>query len=55
MKKLMIVALLMLTASAFAAGKQYYDYPDSPRLYDNARVLIYNNASGSRNITGAKL
>ena len=55
MKQLILIALLMITATAFAAGKQYYDYPDSPRLYDDARLLVYNNSSGSRNITGAKL
>ena len=38
-----------------AATTQYYGYPTVKRLYDNSRVQIYANASGSRNITGAQL
>lgn len=55
MKRLLIIAILMSAVCAYAAGKQYYNYPDSPRLYDDARIQIYNNDSGSRNITGQLL
>lgn len=57
MKKSIVILLLAVVAlAAHAAGpKQYYDYPDATRLRDGSRMLIYDNLSGNRNITGAKL
>lgn len=55
MKRLMTIALLMITATVYAAGQQYYSYPDATTLKTADRVLIYQNASGSRNITGSVL
>lgn len=57
MKKLIVILLLAVVAlAAHAAGpRQYYDYPDAARLRDGSRMLIYDNLSGNRNITGAKL
>lgn len=57
MKRLIVMLLLFAAAlAAHAAGpRQYYDYPDAARLRDSSRILMYDNLSGSRNITGAKL
>lgn len=57
MKKLVFLVLLMTSClAAYAAGpRQYYDYPDAVRIRDESRLLIYDNLSGSRNLTGAKL
>lgn len=52
---LILCALLLPAVAIQAATMQYYSYPTVKRLYDNSRVLIYANASGSRNITGAQL
>jgi hypothetical protein len=35
-----------------AVDKTYYSYPTAKRLRDTARVLMYDNLSGSRNVTG---
>ena len=53
--KNIIIALLLLPAMAFAASQQYYNYPDATTMPDNGRVLMYDPALGSRNVTGAKL
>lgn len=56
MKRLVVICILFITAVTIqAATQQYYNYPTVKRLYDNSRVLIYANNSGSRNITGAQL
>lgn len=54
--RLFVLAIMIATAVTIqAAPVQYFGYPDVKRLYDNSRVLIYANSSGSRNITGAQL
>jgi hypothetical protein len=55
MKNLIIFTLLFVAATVFAAGQQYYSYPDATRFKADDRMLIYQNASGSRNLTGAGL
>ena len=55
MKRLIIIALLFVTATAYAAGQQYYNYPNAGPIKNNDRILIYQNASGSRNLTGRQL
>lgn len=54
MKKLLIIAILMLTAAVCMAAQQYYGFPTVNTLRDDARVLIYSNLS-SKNITGLTL
>lgn len=55
MKRLLIITLVLIAATAYSAGKQYYDYPDATVLNNTDRMLIYQNASGSRNLTGTGL
>lgn len=47
--------LLIFAVNAFAADRTYYSYPDATTVPDNARILMYDPATGSRNVTGAKL
>jgi hypothetical protein len=55
MKRLYIIAAIMLCAVAAQAAQLYYQFPDAARLNDTDRVLVYQNSSGSRNLTGAML
>lgn len=56
MKRLIIITLLIaITATAYAATTQYYAFPDANKMYDTDRILVFQNASGSRNLTGSKL
>jgi hypothetical protein len=50
-----IILILLAAATVYAVDKPYYQFPDAIRLRDSARILVYDNLSGSRNITGAKL
>jgi hypothetical protein len=54
-QRLLVLASLLITATVFAAGKQYYEYPDAWQFKNNDRMLIYQNGSGSRNLTGSGL
>lgn len=55
MKRLLIISILLSVCTAWAATSPYYQYPDAVRLNDTDRMLVYQNVTGSRNITGAKL
>lgn len=56
MKRLITLSLLLISAAtALAGSKQYYTYPAAEALKDGDKILVYQNISGSRNITGAAL
>ncbi|MBC7963798.1 MAG: hypothetical protein H7Y05_12740 [Steroidobacteraceae bacterium] len=55
MKRLIITALLMLVAAACFAAAPWYTVPNAKRLYDDSRIMVYTNASGTRNLTGLQL
>ena len=56
MKKLLILTIIMAVAAiSLAAEKTYYSYPTAIRLRESARFLVYDNLSGSRNITAAAI
>ena len=55
MKRLVITAILTLAATGYAATVQYFGYPDAKHLKDADRILVYQNSSGSKNITGQRL
>jgi len=48
------IAAVLVTA-AIAADKTYYSYPDATTLPADGRILMYDPATGSKNITGATL
>lgn len=53
--KYLIIFMLMLPITVQAAGVQYYSYPDATTVPDNGRILMYDPATGSKNITGATI
>ena len=53
--KYLIIFMLMLPITVHAAGVQYYSYPDATTVPDNGRILMYDPATGSKNITGATI
>ncbi|MBC7964233.1 MAG: hypothetical protein H7Y05_14975 [Steroidobacteraceae bacterium] len=56
MNRLIILCILIVSAVfAQAATMQYYSYPNAKRMRDTGRVLMYDNLSGSRNLTGAQI
>jgi hypothetical protein len=55
MKRLIIIALIMTVTAAFAASQKLYDLPTATKLNDDDRMYLYQNASGSKNLTGAGL
>lgn len=54
MKKILLI-LSLLTATAYALDVPLYQLKEVPRIKDNSRFYIYDNQSGSRNLTGAQL
>ena len=56
MNRLILVALLLAAAVVcVAAPVTYFSYPTTTVIRDGARVLIWDNLSGSRNVTGSTL
>lgn len=55
MKRLIIALLLLLPAVSIAASKQYYDYPVATSVPDSGKFLMYDPATGSKNVTGSTL
>lgn len=55
MKKLYILTAILLCAATLQAASLYYQFPDATQFKNDDRLLIYQNASGSRNLTGAGL
>lgn len=55
--RLVVIFLLVMTSICWGAATYYYQKPDASSLPDNARVLMYDPASGGsdKNITGLKL
>jgi len=54
MQRLITICLIFIAAVSFAATTQYYGFPDAVRMKANDRILMYPNASGSRNLTGTQ-
>ncbi len=58
MKNICIAVLILSAVAAFAAApapRQYYQWPEVDTIRDGSRWLVYDNLSGSRNVTGATL
>ena len=55
MKTLYIITAIVFCAASLHAAQLYYQFSDAQRLNNTDRVLIYQNSSGNRNITGAML
>lgn len=55
MKKLCIITAIMFCAVSIQGASLYYQFPDARQFKDDDRMLIYQNASGNRNLTGAGL
>jgi hypothetical protein len=54
--RLLVIAILFVSAvAALAADKYYYQYPNAVRMRDTARIQMYDNLSGTRNITGSMM
>lgn len=54
MKKL-IIALILMATTAVAADRTYYSYSESTTVPDNGKFLMYDPATGSKNVTGSTL
>lgn len=57
MNRLLLLVLLGMPTTLWAAGSYYYTKPDATTLPDNGRILLYDPASGGsdKNLTGATL
>lgn len=53
LQAVIVMFLVLVSIAAYAA--QFYSYPDAASLRDTSRLLVFDNLSGVRNITGAKL
>lgn len=54
MKKLYIVTALILCAVSIQAAQLYYQFPDAAKMRTTDRMMIWQNNSGNRNLTGAQ-
>lgn len=56
MKRYLVTILLLIASPTWGVDpRQYYQWPDTVSLPDNSRMLLYDPALGSLNITGAAL
>lgn len=55
MKRFYIIAAIFACAVSVQAAQLYYQFPDATVLNNADRMLIYQNNSGSKNLTGARL